>query len=224
MIMRSQTVVFLAALLLYGNGAAFASSHSNAYLRDGNGNPVGSADGLCWRAGYWSPRDAITGCDGELAPPIGKPAAPDFLPTPRGTSAVSPLASPATKRCDFHIALLGNTNFGSGQDHLSGQGKKRLAAEFRQKVSACALIESITVNAHTDRMGKSIDNQRLSERRAAFLLAVLTSEGVTAPIEIQGFGSTHPMTRCEGRLRKSALIRCLAPDRRATIDVRGIAK
>src|SRR6478609_6521355 len=62
-----------------------ASTNQSAYTQDSRGIIARSPFGLCWRMGYWTPADAVIGCDGELVPPIAKPTAP----------AIAALAAPA---------------------------------------------------------------------------------------------------------------------------------
>lgn len=68
------------------------------------------------------------------------------------------------------------------------------------------------------------DNHKLSERRAGSLAGEIKILSVTTSIETKGFGSTQPITQCSKYLEKTALIRCLAADRRATIESRGLTK
>jgi OOP family OmpA-OmpF porin len=43
-----------------------ASTPNSAYAQAANGTIVRSGTGLCWRTGYWTPADAVPGCDGAL--------------------------------------------------------------------------------------------------------------------------------------------------------------
>lgn len=40
-----------------------ASTPNSAYVQDGRGVIVRDPFGLCWRTGYWTPADAVPGCD-----------------------------------------------------------------------------------------------------------------------------------------------------------------
>lgn len=224
--MRKQFVFCLAALLVVTLGIAPASASPSAYAQDSNGQIVRSADGLCWRTGYWTPSDAVTGCDGKLVPPIGKPTAPALLATP--SEAVSmpmlQLGLPAIKRCDFQLTLSGDNTFGFDKDHLSAIATKHLLIEFQQKMRSCGTIESVVISAYTDRLGGAVHNQRLSDRRAASLSTIITGSGIAIPLQTRGLGSTQSRSQCEQHLKKTELIRCLGQDRRATIEVYGIAK
>jgi hypothetical protein len=45
-----------------------ATPTTTAYGQDNQGSVARSQYGLCWRTGYWTPSDSLSGCDGELAP------------------------------------------------------------------------------------------------------------------------------------------------------------
>ena len=208
-----------------GSGAAAPVRDAGAYAQDSSGNHLRTENGLCWRTGYWTPRDAIAGCDGELQSPIGKPTAPDLLPQPgQQAVAVSPLAVPATRRCDFSMTLDSDNTFGFGNDRLTPAGRKRLLTTLQQKIATCGTIESIIVNGHTDRLGNTLLNQRLSERRASAVAAYFIDTDINSKVQVNGLGDTQSITHCPNMRQQAALIRCLAPDRRATIDVRGLSK
>lgn len=222
--MHKQFEICLTAFFVFFLGSVSAATDATGYARDGNGNTLRSANGLCWRTGYWAPGDAVTGCDGELAPPIGKPTAPEFLPTPQQAGSVPALVMPAAKRCDFQLTVDSDSTFGFGSDHLSAAAKKHVASQLQEKIRDCGTIESVSISAFTDRLGGAVPNQLLSERRAASLLPIIAGVGIRSPIDSKGFGSTQSVTQCAQHLKKTRLIHCLAPDRRATITVRGIAK
>lgn len=222
--MRKQFEICLTAFLVFVGGGASAVTKASGYAQDGSGSTVRSASGLCWRTGYWSPNDAAVGCDGELVPPIGKPTAPEFLPVPRQVEVIAPLAVQIAKRCDFQLTLDSDSTFKFGSDHLSAPAKNHVASKLHEQISKCSKIESVSVSAYSDRLGTKLHNQQLSERRAASLSAIVASLGITVQIEKTGFGDTQSNTKCAQYLPKPQLIHCLAPDRRATITVRGSGK
>lgn len=84
-----------------------------------------------------------------------------------------------------------------------------------------AKCDAIVITGHTDRIGTSKYNQRLSERRAAAAKSYLvTRKGIDESlVTIAGRGKSEPLTTaadCKGK-RKKALIACYAPDRRVVI-------
>jgi OOP family OmpA-OmpF porin len=201
------------------------SPQPGAYAKDARGTVTRSDSGLCWRTGYWSPTDAITGCDGELTSPVARPTAPDLLPSTAKNPDAAPLVLVATvNRCDFTITLPGDISFAFGKANLSANAGNRLESDYRERVGRCKQIESISVTGHTDRIGSTASNRTLSEQRAK---AVATRLGIVAnagTVSISGIGSTRPVTSCPDTLTRSNLITCLADDRRATIEVHGDAK
>jgi OOP family OmpA-OmpF porin len=83
----------------------------------------------------------------------------------------------------------------------------------------------VNVNGHTDRIGSSQYNQKLSERRAETVKAYLISKGTDASkIETYGFGKTTPVKSCPDQKDRKALIACLQPNRRVEVEVKGVPK
>lgn len=46
------------------NHTAIAATPGAAYGQDNQGSIARSQYGLCWRTGYWTPSDSLSGCDG----------------------------------------------------------------------------------------------------------------------------------------------------------------
>lgn len=188
-----------------------------AYAQDGNGNVARSQFGLCWRSGFWTPGDALPGCDGQLAPPVPLKATAPELP---GTVPVEvPVAT--TPPCDTSVTLTSEQNFEFNRTALTAPAQERIRNEVLSRLNNCARVDIIMVTGHTDRLGTASYNKRLSEKRALAVANFLISQGVNAPIKAQGAGSSQPVTACSNKLGRKKLIACLAPDRRVVIDVRG---
>lgn len=87
-----------------------------------------------------------------------------------------------------------------------------------------AEFDTITVTGHTDRLGSSAYNQRLSERRAQTVKEYLVGQNVKAShIDVKGMGETQPVTAsnaCAGK-KSAKVIACLQPDRRVDIEMTG---
>lgn len=78
---------------------------------------------------------------------------------------------------------------------------------------------SIKIVGHTDRIGSDAANQLLSQRRAQTIRGFLADRGVTASaITAEGRGESDPVKDCEDQAR-TALIACLAPNRRVEIQI-----
>jgi OOP family OmpA-OmpF porin len=84
-------------------------------------------------------------------------------------------------------------------------------------------LQRVTIIGHADRTGNLVANQKLSERRAEAVKALLIKKGVAANIvTTQGKGSTQPITslkQCPKSLVGIKLSACLAPDRRIEITM-----
>ncbi|HZW20219.1 OmpA family protein [Noviherbaspirillum sp.] len=197
-----------------------ANPDKSAYLQDGRGVIARSPFGLCWRAGYWTPADAVAGCDGELVPPVAKPTAPAIA-----APAPAPAAAPAApKRCDFALTLAADQTFAFNKAVLNNAAKKRIDDEAIAKLGNCSKVDIIMVTGHTDRLGTQQYNQKLSEKRADAVAAYLKSKGVKAEIDTLGAGKTQSVKACDDKLPRKQLIECLAPNRRVVVEVRGLAK
>ncbi len=92
---------------------------------------------------------------------------------------------------------------------------------------SCALtlgIVSGTATGHTDRLGSTVYNQRLSEQRVAAVQSYLVSRGIESKrTYTEAKGETQPVTKagqCNGAVT-AELIACLQPDRRVEIEVAG---
>lgn len=195
-----------------------APGSGSAYLQDSRGVIARSGNGLCWRTGYWTPADAVAGCDGELVPPVAKPTAPAIIPPPL---AAGPAAPATPQRCDFSVTLQGDETFGFNRTNLTGAAQQRLAQDVIARLATCERLESVRITGHTDHLGLPTYNRKLSERRAATVAAYLKEMGVEAPIETAGAGESAPVQACGDKLSRRQLIRCLAPNRRVVVDVRG---
>lgn len=199
-----------------------ANPNSSAYLQDSRGVITRSQQGLCWRTNYWTPADAVPGCDGELVPPIVKPTAPAIVPP--AVVAQTPAAPVAPKRCDFAVTLGSDQAFAYNKTVLSGAAKKQIDQEVLAALASCSQIEAVRITGHTDQLGSQQYNQRLSERRAEAVAAYLKSKGATARIDTLGAGKNQPIKSCNEKLPRSKLIDCLSPNRRVVIEIRGLAK
>lgn len=82
----------------------------------------------------------------------------------------------------------------------------------------------VNVQGYSDPLGTAAYNERLSQHRAQAVAEALADNGISpANINVQGMGSSNSMTgqQCDGVRPRSALIDCLAPERRVEIDVYG---
>ena len=200
-----------------------------AYWKNPSGQIWKNSTGLCWRAGYWTPAMAITECDPDLVPkPAPAPAPPAAAPraAPPPPPAPKPAAAPAApKRCDAAVTLAADEVFTFGKTTLNPKALAKLDSDVVAKAQACGKLELILVSGHTDRLGSQQLNQKLSEKRAEAVKAYLVKKGLPADkIDTMGMGKTLPVKSCQDGKDRKALIACLAPNRRAVVEIKGLAK
>ena len=188
---------------------------------------------LCWRTGYWTPAAAGAVKAGEL--PVGCQCDKDVVgadtcaPAARGAAgapaAVAAAAPAAAAKCDFSVNLSADSTFAFNKAVLTKSARAKLDNAVIGKLGTCAEVTSVIITGHTDRLGSQSYNQKLSEKRASAVQSYLTGKGVKADvIDTMGAGKTQPIKSCDDKLGRKALIECLAPNRRVTVDVKGPAK
>jgi OOP family OmpA-OmpF porin len=108
---------------------------------------------------------------------------------------------------------------------LTPEARAKLDSDVVPKLRDFAEIRYINVNGHADYLGSAHHNQQLSEKRAEAVRAYLVSKGAdAAKIEVFGFGKTLPLKSCRDEKKRSALVECLAPNRRVQIEIQGTLK
>ena len=113
----------------------------------------------------------------------------------------------------------------SGREDMIAGGLQRLN-DVAQRLKSYKSIQTLTVMGHTDRLGSDAYNDALSEARARTVQTYLASLGVRSTVAVaQGRGKHDPVSKgCGAGLGRQALIQCLQPDRRVTIEVTGNAR
>lgn len=155
-----------------------------------------------------------------LSLPVPPPAQAQVAPPPRPAPAPAPVAAP--KRCDAAVTFQNEEVFPFMLASLTPAAKARLDRDVVAKLASCASVEAVVIEGHTDRMGSHQYNQKLSERRAESVKAYLAGKGVDKDrIETLGMGKTVPAKFCPGIEKRSELIACLAPNRRAIVSIKG---
>ena len=185
-----------------------ANTPNSAYVQDSRGVIVRDPFGLCWRTGYWTPADAVPGCDGEIAKPVAAPvaAAPAAVPAP----APAPVAPAPTSE---KVTFAADAFFDFDKSVLKPEGKAKLD-DLNSKLKGMNL-EVIIAVGHTDSVGSDAYNQKLSVRRAEAVKAYLVSKGVEASrVYTEGKGKKQPVAD-----NKSSAGR--AKNRRVEIEVVG---
>ena len=149
------------------------------------------------------------------APPPPPPPVAVIAPPPPPPAPVPP---PPPRRVSFAA----DTLFGFDRSTITPKGDDALN-KFALELQGMQ-FDRITVEGHTDRLGTSAYNEKLSQRRAEAVKAYLAGPGGidSAKIATVGKGETQPVTKtedCRGNKPNPKLIACLQPDRRVDVEV-----
>ena len=197
----------------------------SAYVQDSRGVIARNPFGLCWRTGYWTPADAVPGCDLPICvepaklengkcvtpPPPVVPVAPPVVAQPPAAVVVPPPAVGSEK-----VSFAADALFDFDKAILKPEGKSKLD-DLASKMQGIN-VEVIIAVGHTDSVGKDAYNQKLSIRRAEAVKAYLQAKGIEANrIYTEGKGETQPVDS-----NKTSAGR--AKNRRVEIEVVGTRK
>ncbi len=136
-------------------------------------------------------------------------------------------AQPAAVTRETYV-LLTDTLFKfdkSGRQDMTTGGLQRLA-DVAKLLNAYQSIQTLRVVGFTDRLGSGDYNYKLSLERAKTVRTYLESRGVkSSAFTAAGKGKLEPVSQgCSAKANRAALIQCLQPDRRVTIEVTGVAR
>lgn len=167
-----------------------ASTPHSGYVQDARGVIVRDPFGLCWRTGYYTPADAVPGCDAPLvkpAPPA--PPAPPVVEAP--APAPAPMPAPAPVPTSEKVTFAADAFFDFDKSVLKPEAKVKLD-DMGAKLKGVD-IEAIVAVGHTDSVGTDEYNQKLSERRADAVKAYIISTGIDAKrVFSEGKGEKQP--------------------------------
>jgi OOP family OmpA-OmpF porin len=175
-----------------------AKKPNSAYVQDARGVIARNPYGLCWRTGYWTPADAVPGCDLPLCVAPEKlengkcvaPPAPPVVEAPPAPPVAAP--APAPVPTSEKVSYSADAFFDFDKAVLKPEGKAALD-ELTGKLQGMNLEVIIGVG-HTDSIGTDAYNQKLSIRRAEAVKAYLQSKGVEANrIYTEGKGENVPV-------------------------------
>jgi OOP family OmpA-OmpF porin len=195
-----------------------AATPKSAYVQDARGVIARDPFGLCWRTGYWTPADAVPGCDLPICVEPeklenGKCVAPPPPPPPEPAPAPAPVAAPVVVPTSEKVSFAADAFFDFDKAVLKPEGKAKLD-DLGSKLGGINL-EVIIAVGHTDSVGTDEYNQKLSVRRSEAVKAYLVSKGVEANrVYTEGKGEKQPVDD-----NKTAAGR--AKNRRVEIEVVG---
>lgn len=154
----------------------------------------------------------------EAAP---APAPPPVPPPAVVAAPVTPAPLPAARR---RVHFAADSLFTFDQSNVKPEGRQALD-QFTKELAGTR-YDVITVEGHTDRLGTSAYNEKLSARRAESVKAYLVSSGGidSTKVSATGKGESTPVTKpedCTGKKPTAKLIACLQTDRRVEVEVTG---
>jgi outer membrane protein OmpA-like peptidoglycan-associated protein len=157
---------------------------------------------------YWDRQECADFLKEEPAP----------VPLPVEKVAPAPVKNPQ------HYELAADTLFDFGQSsiqHLHSNGRDDLDKLIDKIKADNSVLTQITATGHTDRVGSVASNMRLSLARAATVRDYFVTHGIDGKlIKVTGVGASQPVAVCPPG-NGVAVIACLQPNRRVTLDVDG---
>lgn len=185
--LKKQHALVAAGLLVLGSlcTQAIAQVKPLAYVQDQRGEVVKNSYNNCWRTGYWTPAQAIAECDPDLVPKVA-------VATPAAEPAPAPAPAPAPRPEQQKITLAADVLFDFDKSALKPAGKAKLDEVVTQMKDLA--VEVIIAVGHTDSIGTTAYNQKLSVRRAASVKSYLVSKGIEPNrVYTEGKGETQPV-------------------------------
>lgn len=178
---------------------------SAGYLLDSSGDVVRNSYGDCIHSGFWTPEQAIVGCDGKLA---------EVAVVATEFAAVEP-AAPTVEQ----VVLDADTTFAFDKAELQPLARTKLDAVLAALAGFDDLL-AMRIEGHADRIGDAEYNRDLAMERAETVARYLIGEARLAPelVSIVSMGESQPVVPCAD-LRGDALIACLAPNRRVELHI-----
>ena len=213
--------------------AVASAQPKDGYLTDTQGGVVRALGaGVCVRTSQWTPALALAECDPDLVkkPPVKKVAPPPKKVVPPKKVPPPKPKKPATLNITEKIELQGMP-FAKAEmtpDNVKELEKFIGALQKATKARSAVRFGAVVVTGHTDRIGSLKYNMKLSERRATVVKDYMVSKLNVDPKLIfwegKAFKDPIPVTKfCDNKMKRKQLIECLAPNRRVTVEVVGVA-
>lgn len=129
----------------------------------------------------------------------------------------------------LNINLAADTLFkfnGSSIGDLLPKGRQEVLDVASKISNQFVSVSSIKLTGHTDRLGSELYNQQLGQKRADTVRDLLTQNSVNpGMITTSSAGESQPVTHgCFDMKQRKQLEDCLQPDRRVTVEIKGISK
>jgi OmpA-OmpF porin, OOP family len=150
-------------------------------------------------------------------PAVAEPAPIAQAPAPTPPPPPPPPAPPPAPAPRFEKITLSSTDlFSFDSSELPAQHAKLDA--IANALNKDTGVNNVSITGYTDRLGSSVYNIRLSQRRADAVKAYLTQKGIAGTRMVAlGKGEANPVVQCNER-KMSVLIECLQPNRRVEVD------
>jgi OOP family OmpA-OmpF porin len=200
-----KTIKSLALALSLTGFVASSFAHDVGNWTSTAGEVWKNTPGECWRTGFWTPANAIAGCDGAITEKAAAPVAmadpvkpaPEVVvpPTPAVVTPPAPAVVPAPAPAPAvasKVTYAADAFFDFDKSVIKPEGKAKLD-DLADKVKAINL-EVIIAVGHTDSVGSDAYNQKLSMRRSQAVKAYLVSKGIDKTrIYTEGKGEKQPV-------------------------------
>lgn len=158
-----------------------------------------------------------------MATPAYVEPAPAPAPAPV-VAVAAPIAPVVVVPAPRRVSFAADSLFAFDHSDVKPEGRHALDSLAKELVGTQYTV--ITVEGHTDRLGSSAYNQKLSSRRAESVKTYLVnSVGIDASkVSAVGKGESTPVSNpseCRGTAPSAKLIACLQADRRVEVEVTG---
>ena len=152
------------------------------------------------------------------APYVAPAPAPEPAPVVQAPAPAPEPVAPPPPPARFEKVTLSATELFAFDSATLSMPQPKLD-DIAAALQADPSITDVDIVGYTDRLGSTKYNQKLSQRRADAVREYLVSKGVDAKrLQSHGKGEANPVvTDCKQK-KKSALIECLAPNRRVEVE------
>ena len=152
------------------------------------------------------------------APYVAPAPAPEPAPVVQAPAPAPEPVAPPPPPARFEKVTLSATELFAFDSATLSMPQPKLD-DIAAALQADPSITDVDIVGYTDRLGSTKYNQKLSKRRADAVREYLVGKGVDAKrLQSHGKGEANPVvTDCKQK-KKSALIECLAPNRRVEVE------